>query len=88
MNSEFYPGWLTHWGENLQTVSTLKVVKTLDEILSTGASVNIYMFFGGTNFGFKSGKKIRRRLIIYYTVEYINYASSSRKLSSFCDSLK
>lgn len=40
----------------MQKVSTLKVVKTLDEILSIGASVNIYMFFGGTNFGFKSGK--------------------------------
>ncbi|XP_043479664.1 beta-galactosidase-like isoform X2 [Leptopilina heterotoma] len=55
VNSEYYPGWLTHWGEPMQKVSTLKVVKTLDEILSVGASVNIYMFFGGTNFGFKSG---------------------------------
>ena len=56
MNSEFYPGWLTHWEEPFQTVATINVVKTLDELLAKGASVNIYMFYGGTNFGFTAGK--------------------------------
>nr|CAD7264350.1 unnamed protein product [Timema shepardi] len=55
VNSEFYPGWLSHWDEAYQTVGTNQVTKTLDEILAANASVNLYMFFGGTNFGFMSG---------------------------------
>ncbi|XP_076754482.1 beta-galactosidase isoform X1 [Xylocopa sonorina] len=55
VNSEFYPGWLTHWQEPFQRVNSGAVVKTLDEMLSLGASVNIYMFHGGTNFGYTSG---------------------------------
>ncbi|XP_043274714.1 beta-galactosidase [Venturia canescens] len=55
VNSEFYPGWLTHWEEPFQRVKTANVVRVLDEMLAVGASVNIYMFYGGTNFGFTSG---------------------------------
>ncbi|XP_046827579.1 beta-galactosidase [Vespa crabro] len=55
INSEFYPGWLTHWEEPFQRVSANAVQQKLDEMLALGASVNIYMFYGGTNFGFTSG---------------------------------
>jgi len=55
VNSEFYPGWLTHWGEAFQRVKTEAVTKMLREMLAIGASVNFYMFYGGTNFGFTSG---------------------------------
>ncbi|XP_070158102.1 beta-galactosidase isoform X1 [Polyergus mexicanus] len=55
VNSEFYPGWLTHWGEAFQRVKTAAVTKTLNEMLALGASVNIYMFYGGTNFALTSG---------------------------------
>jgi len=55
VNSEFYPGWLTHWGEPFQRVKTEAVTKTLNEMLALGASVNFYMFYGGTNFGFTNG---------------------------------
>ena len=55
VNSEFYPGWLTHWQEPFQRVKSGAVKKTLNEMLSMGASVNIYMFYGGTNFGYTSG---------------------------------
>ncbi|XP_012223400.1 beta-galactosidase [Linepithema humile] len=55
VNSEFYPGWLTHWGEAFQRIKTEAVTRTLREMLDVGASVNIYMFYGGTNFGFTSG---------------------------------
>ncbi|XP_032676709.1 beta-galactosidase isoform X2 [Odontomachus brunneus] len=55
VNSEYYPGWLTHWGESFQRVKTNAVVKTLNDMLKMGASVNIYMFYGGTNFGLTSG---------------------------------
>lgn len=55
VNSEFYPGWLTHWGEKMARVNTQNVVSTLETMLEMKASVNFYMFFGGTNFGFTAG---------------------------------
>lgn len=55
VNSEFYPGWLTHWEEPFQKVDSDAVATKLDEMLAVGASVNIYMFYGGTNFAFSSG---------------------------------
>lgn len=55
VNSEFYPGWLTHWRERFSRVKTSAVAKMLDEMLAMGASVNMYMFYGGTNFGYTAG---------------------------------
>ncbi|KAI5610085.1 beta-galactosidase isoform X1 [Silurus asotus] len=55
VNSEYYTGWLDHWGEPHSIVSTDAVVKTLEEILDLGANVNMYMFIGGTTFGYWNG---------------------------------
>ncbi|XP_034945619.1 beta-galactosidase-like [Chelonus insularis] len=55
VNSEYYSGWLTHWDESFQTVPTDEFIKTLKQMLLLNASVNIYMFYGGTNFGFTAG---------------------------------
>ncbi|XP_040209272.1 beta-galactosidase [Rana temporaria] len=55
INSEFYTGWLDHWGEPHSVVATDRIVKTLTEILDHGANVNMYMFIGGTNFGYWNG---------------------------------
>nr|XP_033786323.1 LOW QUALITY PROTEIN: beta-galactosidase-like [Geotrypetes seraphini] len=55
INSEFYPGWMDHWGQKHFVVPTQAVVKTLNEILVLGANVNFYMFIGGTTFGFWNG---------------------------------
>ena len=55
MNSEFYPGWLDHWQSPHSTVSSKAVASTLTDMLRLNASVNIYMFYGGTSFGFKAG---------------------------------
>lgn len=52
---EFYPGWLDHWGEKFQRVATKDFLPQYDSLISRGASVNLYMFHGGTNFGFTSG---------------------------------
>lgn len=55
MCMEFWVGWFDHWGvECHQTGDLAQHVKDLDEILDEG-HVNIYMFIGGTNFGFTSG---------------------------------
>ncbi|GIY73344.1 beta-galactosidase [Caerostris extrusa] len=58
VNSEFYTGWMDHWGKPHSTVSTDAIVKTLIEILKANASVNIYPFHGGTNFGFTVGANL------------------------------
>lgn len=55
VNSEFYTGWLDHWGDEHAQVDTEKVCKMLGDMLSMGASVNMYMFEGGTNFGYWNG---------------------------------
>ncbi|XP_004534040.1 beta-galactosidase [Ceratitis capitata] len=55
VNSEFYPGWLTHWSEENQRRDGMEVANSLRRMLEAGASVNFYMFFGGTNFGFTAG---------------------------------
>ena len=55
VNSEYYTGWLDVWGEAHQEKSEQTVAQYLDKILATNASVNLYMFEGGTNFGFMNG---------------------------------
>ncbi|XP_061768071.1 beta-galactosidase isoform X2 [Nerophis ophidion] len=55
VNSEYYTGWLDVWGSPHSVVSTTKVAKTLNEMLAMGANVNMYMFTGGTNFGYWNG---------------------------------
>lgn len=39
----------------MQRVPTEKIIKTFEKLLSDGASVNFYMFYGGTNFGCTAG---------------------------------
>ncbi|KAN0023890.1 hypothetical protein ACTFIV_008280 [Dictyostelium citrinum] len=56
MNSEYYTGWITHWGDSSAARTDASVVaQGLDDILSLNASVNMYMFFGGSNPGFMNG---------------------------------
>lgn len=55
VNSEYYTGWLDHWGEPHQRRNATTIAFYLDKILAMNASVNMYMFEGGTNFGFMNG---------------------------------
>lgn len=59
MVAEFWTGWFDHWGEIHHTRSGENVRDEVAEILNDlDASINLYMFFGGTNFGFMSGANI------------------------------
>ncbi|XP_022174724.1 beta-galactosidase-like isoform X2 [Myzus persicae] len=62
VNSEFYAGWASYWSTPLHVISSDKVVSAMKEMLALNASFNIFMFHGGTNFGFTSGavKKIHQ----------------------------
>ncbi|XP_030342789.1 beta-galactosidase-1-like protein isoform X1 [Strigops habroptila] len=55
VNSEYYTGWLDYWGEAHASTSSLDVARGLEDMLQLGASVNMYMFHGGTNFAYWSG---------------------------------
>jgi len=55
MCAEFWIGWFDHWGGPHHTRSAEDAAADLDRLLSAGASVNLYMFHGGTNFGFTNG---------------------------------
>ncbi|MFJ3383668.1 MULTISPECIES: beta-galactosidase family protein [unclassified Curtobacterium] len=55
MCSEFWDGWFDSWGEHHHTTSAADSAAELDTLLAAGGSVNVYMFHGGTNFGFTNG---------------------------------
>lgn len=55
VNMEYYLGWMSHWQQSLPTQSISNIINTFQQMLNTNASVNFYMFYGGTNFAFTSG---------------------------------
>jgi beta-galactosidase len=55
MSGEYWDGWFDHWGDKHHTTDTAQQVKELDWILTEGFSINLYMFHGGTSFGFMNG---------------------------------
>jgi beta-galactosidase len=55
MCSEFWDGWFDSWGEHHHITDVEQSAADLDALLASGASVNLYMFHGGTNFGFTNG---------------------------------
>ncbi|XP_026905940.2 beta-galactosidase-1-like protein isoform X3 [Acinonyx jubatus] len=63
VNSEYYTGWLDYWGQNHSTRSISAVTKGLENMLKLGASVNMYMFHGGTNFGYWNGADEKGRFL-------------------------
>ncbi len=63
MCSEFWDGWFDWWGGVHHTTDVAAAAADLDELLAAGASVNIYMFHGGTNFGLTNGANDKGRYL-------------------------
>lgn len=62
MCTEFWVGWFDHWGNGGHRKGNLEQsVRDLDKMLELG-HVNIYMFEGGTNFGFMNGSNYYEEL--------------------------
>jgi len=55
MSGEYWDGWFDHWGSKHEVTDVDQQAKELDWILSEGYSINLYMFHGGTSFGFMNG---------------------------------
>jgi beta-galactosidase len=71
MCGEFWDGWFDSWGGIHHTTSAADAAAELDALLSAGASVNIYMFHGGTNFGLTNGANHKGRYVpIATTYDY------------------
>ena len=54
-NSEFWDGWFDHWGNKHANANTANESSNLEWILRQGYSVSLYMFHGGTSFGWMNG---------------------------------
>jgi beta-galactosidase len=55
MAGEWWDGWFDYWGGPHHTTNAKAEADELYWILSQGDSINIYMFHGGTNFGWMNG---------------------------------
>ncbi|XP_028920138.1 beta-galactosidase-1-like protein isoform X2 [Ornithorhynchus anatinus] len=60
VNSEYYTGWLDYWGSPHSTGDAAALARGLEAMLTLGASVNMYMFHGGTNFGYWNGADLKQ----------------------------
>ena len=54
-NSEYWAGWFDHWGGKHAHTDATKEAANLKWMLEQGYSVSIYMFHGGTSFGWMNG---------------------------------
>ena len=63
--SEFYPGWFVTWGQTSNYPHRPTFLDNLNYMYSLNASFSIYMFHGGTNFGFQAGGKATASVLLY-----------------------
>ncbi|KAK9536108.1 hypothetical protein VZT92_005919 [Zoarces viviparus] len=57
MVMDYWTGWYDVWGDLHHVLPPEDMVSTVREILRRGMSVNLYMFHGGSSFGFMSGAR-------------------------------
>lgn len=74
MIAEFWTGWFDHWGENHHVRDGSDVVNNVRAtLIDADASINLYMFFGGTNFGFMSGANMESNMTYLADVTSYDY---------------
>jgi beta-galactosidase len=73
MCSEYYPGFFDHWGEPHHLTAAADAVADVGWLLERGDSVNLYLFHGGTNFGFWSGANATPELAYQPTTTSYDY---------------
>lgn len=69
MCMEFWNGWFDAWGEEHHVTEPEKAGLELEELLKRG-SLNFYMFEGGTNFGFMSGRNSGKKTADVTSYDY------------------
>ena len=61
MTGEYWAGWFDQWGGPHNVTDAAQEARELDWMLERGYSVSLYMFHGGTTFGFMNGANYERR---------------------------
>jgi len=57
--AEYWTGWFDHWTDRYHSGSTVaEFMDILDRIFALNGSVNMFMFHGGTSWGFMNGANI------------------------------
>lgn len=69
MCMEFWDGWFTRWKEPVIHRDPEELAEAVHEVLELG-SINLYMFHGGTNFGFMNGCSARGTLDLPQVTSY------------------
>ncbi|GJQ86290.1 hypothetical protein Trydic_g8986 [Trypoxylus dichotomus] len=59
MVMEYWTGWFDHWTEKHHTRTNEAFSDVFERILKYPSSVNMYMFHGGTNWGFLNGANLK-----------------------------
>ncbi|MEG1311407.1 MAG: beta-galactosidase [Romboutsia sp.] len=62
MCMEFWMGWFSNWGQEFKRRDAQDAANELDLVLEMG-HVNMYMYHGGTNFGFYNGTCYRDEIM-------------------------
>lgn len=90
--TELWDGWFDHWGENHHIVKTADAALALEYVIKRGASFNLYMFHGGTNFGFINGANANNDGLNYQSTitsyDYDAPVSETGRLSQKFEELK
>lgn len=69
MCMEFWDGWFNKWGEEVIRRDPIELAESVMEAIDLG-SINLYMFHGGTNFGYMSGCSARGTLETHQVTSY------------------
>jgi len=69
MVMEFWDGWFNRWDEPVITRAPDELAESVKEVIELG-SINLYMFHGGTNFGFMNGSSARGEIDLPQVTSY------------------
>jgi hypothetical protein len=79
---EFWDGQGVRWGVSKRMRDAEAIAADFDKTLALGAHVNVYMFHGGTNFGFMNGGLLGGTTIRRATASPPSSAATTSTLSS------
>lgn len=87
VDSEFYTGWLTHWGEAMANTSADALAADTDTLLrweNNSGNLNFYMVHGGTNFGFWAGANVDYDGTYMPTITSYDYHAPISEAGDYC----
>lgn len=70
MCMEFWDGWFNRWGDKIIKRDELDFKISLEDLINSKASFNLYMFRGGTNFGYYNGCSSRNEIDLPQITSY------------------